>query len=74
MKFKIIELEDGAKAVVQEPIEAIVRIDFQGRAYERLEDIIRCKNCEYEEFCERKIHRHGITYDINFCSYGKRKF
>ena len=36
-------------------------------------DIVTCEECRYEEYCEKKIHRHGITFDINFCSYGKRK-
>lgn len=35
-------------------------------------DIVRCQECKYTEFCEKKIHRHGITYSIDFCSYGVR--
>ena len=36
-------------------------------------DLIRCGECKYEEFCERKIHRHGMSFEIDFCSYGVRK-
>lgn len=36
-------------------------------------EIIRCRECKYTEFCEKKIHRHGIAYSINFCSCGERK-
>ena len=35
-------------------------------------DIVRCSECKHSEFCEKKIHRHGIAYSIDFCSYGSR--
>lgn len=35
-------------------------------------EIICCSECKYSEFCEKKIHRHGIVYSIDFCSYGER--
>ena len=36
-------------------------------------DIVRCRECKYTEFCEKKIHRHGISYSIDFCSRGERE-
>ena len=33
-------------------------------------DICLCRECKYTEFCEKKIHRHGIAYSIDFCSHG----
>ena len=35
-------------------------------------DICLCRECKYTEFCEKKIHRHGIAYSIDSCSYGSR--
>ena len=34
-------------------------------------DICLCRECKYTEFCEKKIHRHGIAYSIDFCSHGE---
>ena len=36
-------------------------------------NIVWCSECKYAEFCEKKIHRHGIAYSIDFCSYGERE-
>ena len=37
-------------------------------------EIVTCKECKYAEYCEKAIHRHGITFNpIDFCSYGERR-
>lgn len=43
------------------------------KALELYHNLVRCRECKYTEFCEKKIHRHGIAYSIDYCSYGERE-
>ena len=56
-------------------MEKIYRVKLNSKGmpnFSTAEEIIHCRECKYTEFCEKKIHRHGIAYSIDFCSYGER--
>lgn len=36
-------------------------------------EVVRCKECEYQEQCPEFLIIEGIDYSIEFCSHGKKE-
>ena len=61
------------------PIEVIMRIDFAASKgpeiiahAEKVQELIRCGACRYDEVCCRTIRSEGRRPD-DFCSMGKKR-
>ena len=59
--------------MIGEEVIAVYGDAGDGEELFEVQKLVRCGECKYTEFCEKKIHRHGIAYSIDFCSYGERE-
>lgn len=75
------DLQDGSGQTYEAIRMAIEAFQFAEhfdllKEYESLQEVVRCKDCRWQEECLQFVVLHkfcGVYQEISFCSHGERR-